>query len=118
MEIPGLYKIVSRQQGEDNTFIYEAEINPAHAIFKGHFPDMPVMPGVCMLQLLKECIADAVCKPLRIHYIRSCKFVSVVNPIEHSLLTISFTLSDMNLQATLSTNAAPALKLKAILMEA
>ncbi|MBS1934927.1 MAG: hydroxymyristoyl-ACP dehydratase, partial [Bacteroidetes bacterium] len=30
------------------------ELNPAHDIFKGHFPETPVVPGVCMLQMLKE----------------------------------------------------------------
>lgn len=29
------------------------DINPAHEVFKGHFPDNPVMPGVCMMQIIK-----------------------------------------------------------------
>jgi 3-hydroxymyristoyl/3-hydroxydecanoyl-(acyl carrier protein) dehydratase len=29
-------------------------LNPDHAIFAGHFPGQPVVPGVCMLQIIKE----------------------------------------------------------------
>ena len=27
------------------------EIDPTHPIFEGHFPDQPVLPGVCMVQI-------------------------------------------------------------------
>ncbi len=30
------------------------QVNPAHEIFKGHFPGQPVVPGVCMIQIIKE----------------------------------------------------------------
>ncbi|MBU2651999.1 MAG: 3-hydroxyacyl-ACP dehydratase [Bacteroidetes bacterium] len=28
-----------------------------HRIFQGHFPGFPVVPGVCMIQIIKEIIA-------------------------------------------------------------
>ena len=29
------------------------ELNAAHSIFKGHFPGQPIVPGVCMMQMVK-----------------------------------------------------------------
>jgi 3-hydroxyacyl-[acyl-carrier-protein] dehydratase len=39
-------------------------LNPKHAIFAGHFPGQPVVPGVCMLQIIKEGLEQALDKKL------------------------------------------------------
>ena len=41
-------------QTEGNIVKTDIELNAAHTIFKGHFPDQPILPGVCMLQMVKE----------------------------------------------------------------
>ena len=32
----------------------QLQLNPAHRVFEGHFPGQPVVPGVCMVQMIKE----------------------------------------------------------------
>lgn len=121
MKTTDLYEIVGSRKDENgggDVFVYEARLNGEHDVFKGHFPETPVMPGVCMLQLLKDCIADATGKNRMFERIKSCKFVSVVSPEDNPLLTVSFTLTDNNLQATLSANDIPALKIKTTLTDA
>ena len=34
------------------------ELNAAHIIYKGHFPEMPVVPGVLQIQIIKELLED------------------------------------------------------------
>jgi len=56
------------------------KLNRYHHIFEGHFPGNPVMPGVCMVQLVKEFMEDAWSVPLRITASSSIKFLSVIDP--------------------------------------
>ena len=35
----------------------KATLNPKHPIFDGHFPESPVVPGVCMIQMIKEILS-------------------------------------------------------------
>lgn len=89
-------------------------LNPAHAVYEGHFPGMPVVPGVCMLRMIKECVSSVVNTPVRFQAISSCKFLSVVNPQEHNTLTFVFSLKDFHkLQATARMGGTDVLKLKA-----
>ena len=32
------------------------KINKDHSIFNGHFPEFPIVPGVCMIQMVKEIV--------------------------------------------------------------
>lgn len=55
-------------------------INPAHPIFEGHFPGQPVVPGVCMLQLVKDVAETALGKPLFLKLVAQVKFLQVLVP--------------------------------------
>ena len=54
-------------------------INAAHEIFKGHFPGQPVVPGVCMTQIVKELLEKAITKETRLLKADHLKFLSVIN---------------------------------------
>lgn len=56
------------------------KINPGHAIFGGHFPGQPVVPGVCMMQMVKELLETATSRSLRLHTGLDLKFLSVIDP--------------------------------------
>lgn len=71
---------------------YKVMLNPQHAIYSGHFPQQPVVPGVCMLQIIKECIEKIQQAPLQYKQIASCKFLSVINPNETPELKLSLTI--------------------------
>ena len=51
-----------------------------HAIFGGHFEGFPVVPGVCMMQLIKEIMEQNLGKELRVSQASSMKFLMVIDP--------------------------------------
>lgn len=53
-----------------------------HPIFQGHFPGNPVVPGVCMIQIVREFIEGIAPSRLKITSSSSIKFLSVINPLE------------------------------------
>jgi 3-hydroxyacyl-[acyl-carrier-protein] dehydratase len=63
-------------------------LNPAHSIFTGHFPGQPVLPGVCMLEMVKEILEDLLQQKLRIFKGPQIKFLSMIIPNEDPGFTI------------------------------
>ena len=45
------YTLNTLQQIAANTYLCTLTLNAEHPIFKGHFPNNPVTPGVCMMQI-------------------------------------------------------------------
>jgi 3-hydroxyacyl-[acyl-carrier-protein] dehydratase len=55
-------------------------IDPGSDILKGHFPGHPVVPGACMLQIVKEVLERALNKPLRLKKADNLKFLNMIDP--------------------------------------
>jgi len=55
-------------------------IHPDHEIFKGHFPENPVVPGVCMIQIIKELLENHTCKQLLFQKGNQIKFLQLLVP--------------------------------------
>lgn len=66
------------------------ELNPAHDIFKGHFPGNPVVPGVCILQMIKETLSQHFDKELIMVKGDEVKFLNIINPLENQKIEIDF----------------------------
>lgn len=74
-----LYQIKKIHQ-EEWEVTAEIELNAKHDIFKGHFPDAPVLPGVTMMQMVKEILEEALGKSLLIKKAGQLKFLQMINP--------------------------------------
>jgi 3-hydroxyacyl-[acyl-carrier-protein] dehydratase len=64
------------------------ELNPDHKIFKGHFPGTPVVPGVCMMQIVKEMIEMSTGTSMLLSKADSMKFLMVVDPRVNKVVKI------------------------------
>jgi len=60
--------------------VYTFHLNPEHIIYKAHFPGEPITPGVCILQIGVELLADAVGTPVEINCVKNVKFLSILHP--------------------------------------
>ena len=67
----------------------ELLINANHKIFEGHFPNQPVVPGVCMMQMIKEILEQVIGKETNLLKALDMKFLAVINPIENNLIHAS-----------------------------
>ncbi|MDJ1472181.1 hydroxymyristoyl-ACP dehydratase [Xanthocytophaga flava] len=96
MLINNLYTIL--QFDHQEKIEVSAQINVSHPIFKGHFPSMPILPGVCMVQLVKELIEKVHPHQTLLTHAGNIKFLSVINPEinDKVKVTIEIRNSDTN----------------------
>ena len=66
-------------------------IDKNHKIFDGHFPDLPVVPGVCLTQMVKEVLQELTGDKLMLTKGYNIKFMAVVNPQENADLVMNMT---------------------------
>ena len=71
-------------------------LNPAHDIFKGHFPEQPVVPGVCMMQMVKEVLESYADKKLRLVKADNVKFLSFIDPGQHGEVGLEIKINEAN----------------------
>jgi 3-hydroxyacyl-[acyl-carrier-protein] dehydratase len=89
MILKNFYEIINKEKSKDeDIFTIEIEINKDHPIFEGHFPNNPVMPGVCMMQIIKEFTEEIVGSKLFMEKCSNVKFMAVINPNINSILNL------------------------------
>lgn len=71
----------------------ELFINADHKIFEGHFPNQPVVPGVCMMQMIKEIVEEVIEKQTNLVQAAELKFLAVINPLENNLINASIKIA-------------------------
>lgn len=87
MLIADLYKI-NEDFVKDGVQITSITLNPENDIYKGHFPDNPITPGVCTLQIIKELTEKRTGCPLFMKKSSNVKFMAVINPEKNPDLEI------------------------------
>lgn len=94
-------------------------INKKHAILEGHFPGLPIVPGVCMLQIVREIMEVNSGKELKLTEADNMKFLSVINPEENSEVEVVVNYTEegekFSINATLFAGTITFFKLKATL---
>ncbi|HYM93874.1 MAG TPA: 3-hydroxyacyl-ACP dehydratase [Chitinophagaceae bacterium] len=84
------------------------ELNKRNKIFKGHFPGEPVLPGACMLQMVKEVLETTLNIPLRLKKADQIKFLGLIDPGINNILKLDITYrsaDDNNVSVTASFTA-------------
>ncbi|MCW3082830.1 MAG: hydroxymyristoyl-ACP dehydratase [Bacteroidetes bacterium] len=80
------FKITDIQQAEKYTV--SIEMNPAHEVYKGHFPGNPIAPGVCLTQMVKETVEFITKKNLTMVTGDNLKFTAILNPEVNPTVTM------------------------------
>ena len=116
MLIEGLYTTETFNKNEEGISA-QIKLNPKHEIFKGHFPGKPIMPGVCMIQIIKELTEKSLGHDLFLSVATNVKFMAIINPETDPILLIDINLSEIDglikLKSTTTFGETVALKLSA-----
>ncbi len=96
MLLEDFYEVCSSKLIDTNTIEFKIEIHKNHDIFKGHFPNYPITPGVLMLQILKNCLEKHLQYTIVLISSSIIKFLAIVNPNEQTTLIYRMTLSEEN----------------------
>lgn len=81
----------------------EVELNVTHAIFKGHFPGSPVVPGVCLIQISKEMLEKSLNTTTHLIQSSQVKFLAIVDPTVDSVLKVALETKEQD--GLISVNA-------------
>ena len=63
-------------------------LNGSHPIFQAHFAGNPVMPGACIVQVIKELASDYFGRVFFVSAVHNMKFLHAVNPSESPEISV------------------------------
>ena len=96
MLLKDFYKIISLEQTNAQQFTAIILVNENHEIFKGHFPGNPIMPGVCMMQIIKEITGNITKSALIVQSLSNVKFMALINPFATPELRFELDITEEN----------------------
>lgn len=92
------YTIDSIEKPNPNTLSASIRLNESHPIFKGHFEQMPVVPGVCQTQIIKEILQQELNTNLTLTKGDNIKFTGMIIPTQHSEIKVELTYKEVENQ--------------------
>ncbi|MDX2361714.1 MAG: 3-hydroxyacyl-ACP dehydratase [Crocinitomicaceae bacterium] len=112
------YTIISSSQDEE-AVTFAIQLNAEHAIFKGHFPDNPVTPGVAQMEIVKELMKVHTDKDLALKSMGNCKFLAILNPENDADVNVWLKISEqedgsLKVAAVIKNETTSFLKMSAI----
>ena len=77
-----LYEVEKKREENQFITIYTIVLNPESEIYKVHFPEQPLTPGSCLVEIAKELIEDDFGKTLNLKMIVDLNYFNPINPNE------------------------------------
>jgi len=117
--LAGNFYFVGASTATANALKCEVNFASSHAIFRGHFPDVPIVPGVCMMQIVKELFSEHIGLPLQFRKVALMKFLSLINPLEAPTIQVELSWSPVTekswqLAASFSNDGVVCFKFKGV----
>ena len=84
-----LYTIADKRM-EGSGIFYQILLDKNHFIYKAHFPNEPITPGVCIIQIAKELLEDYLHEEYEISHVKNIKFLSVLSPLSTPSVAYTF----------------------------
>lgn len=80
MLLGDFFEIKQLEHSNEN-YLLQIELNIDHRIFNGHFPQKPVVPGVCQIRMLEEILEHVYKLHFTLKRANSVKFLKLIEPI-------------------------------------
>lgn len=85
------FYFVLNKESTDAAVSASIEFNNDHRIFEGHFPGTPIVPGVCMLQIVRELTEQVTNTKLLISEGDNIKFLNMIDPRQNNVVQVDVT---------------------------
>lgn len=109
---------LTRVLSETTQVQFRMSIDPASPVFEGHFPGNPVLPGVIMVEAVRQGLSEVMGETLRLHASQAIKFLAVINPTCHSEVMLSCSMVEegagVKVDAQIFHEATVFFKIKAV----
>jgi 3-hydroxyacyl-[acyl-carrier-protein] dehydratase len=93
MLVGHFYNIISTKE-ENGSYLFVVSFEKQHPIFRGHFPDNPVVPGVTLNQMTKELAESVKNEKFLFTTLDSVKFLKVINPDDVQELQVQLSFAE------------------------
>lgn len=118
MLVKNYYTLLSQKQQDDGSFETQIQLRKDCEVYQGHFPEKPVCPGVCNIQMVLECAEQALQKRVRLTYLQQVKMLTLLNPTDYEKVTVRLVFKDqteetVRLMGTIESDPKVHLELKA-----
>lgn len=87
--LQGDFFTINQQDLTENNIQSQISLNVEHPIYAGHFPQQPVVPGVCMMQILAELSTAALGKKVYLKKANQAKFLIPIVPQKNPVLEVN-----------------------------
>ena len=85
MFLNDLFSIITEDK-QENQVTYTIRLNKEHAIYTGHFPESPITPGVCIVQMAVDLFSHFMGCDLHLLQAKNVKFLQLIRPEEHDTI--------------------------------
>lgn len=75
------YFKIESQSADGASARFHVRLMPDCDVYRGHFPGNPVSPGVCNIEMIKECFLMLLDEKPRIRTIDRCRLTAVASPV-------------------------------------
>ncbi len=121
MLLDHFFKIISVKAIAPQHYQFVVTLIPEHPVYEGHFPGNPVVPGVCSLQMIAECVCKMLGHPVFLCGAPVVKFLEIIRPQSNNMLLIDVYINDtdnMSLNATVQLGEKVVMSCRVKLAEA
>lgn len=80
MLLKGKYYRLTNMHQESTQVLFHVELLSECDVYLGHFPGNPVCPGVCNIELIRECAETWIGSRLYINSIKQCRLTAIASP--------------------------------------
>lgn len=82
-----LYRITEENKNDKS---YRLELIPDCMIYRAHFPEQPITPGVCIIQIASELLSELYSLAFELSSVSNAKYLAVINPQDTPELSYTF----------------------------
>lgn len=112
------FAVLHEEKVTANDAVYLCELMPDCDVYNGHFPGKPVSPGVCNIEMIRECAEMLVGCNLKIDTIKQCRLTAVASPAVCPKVDVKVSVAQIegtnsyNVVASISDAERPYMELK------